>query len=53
MICTRLDIAYAVRVVSRYMSNFSKKHREAVKGIMRYVNGTRKSAFALEIEMHV
>ena len=34
MICTRLDIAYAVGVVSRYMSNPGKKHWEAVKGIM-------------------
>ena len=42
MICTRLDIAYAVGVVSRYMSNPSKKHWEAVKGIMWYLNGTRK-----------
>ena len=42
MICTRPDIAYAVGVVSRYMSNHDKKHWEAVKGIMRYLNGTRK-----------
>ena len=42
MICTRPDIAYAVGVVSNYMSNPSKKHWEAVKSIMRYLNGTRK-----------
>ena len=41
MICTRPDIAFAVGVVSRYMSNPGKKHWEAVKGIMRYLNGTR------------
>ena len=41
MICTRPDIAFAVGVVSRYMSNLGKKHWEAVKGIMRYLNGTR------------
>ena len=41
MICTRPDIAYAVGVVSRYMSNLGKKRWEAVKGIMRYLNGTR------------
>ena len=28
-------------VVSRYMSNPSKKHWEAMKSIMRYLNGTR------------
>ena len=42
MICTRPDIAYAVGVVSRYMSNPGKKHWEAVKGIMRYLIGTKK-----------
>ena len=42
MICTRLDITFVVGVVSRYMSNPGKKHWEAVKGIMRYLNGTRK-----------
>ena len=41
MICTRPDIAYAVGVVSRYMSNPGKKHWEAVKGIMRYLKGTK------------
>ena len=42
MICTRLDIEYVVGVVNRYMSNPDKKHWEAMKGIMRYLNGTRK-----------
>ena len=41
MICTRPDIAHAVGVVSRYMSNPGKKHWEAVKGIMRYLSGTQ------------
>ena len=38
MICTRLDIAYAMGVVNRYMSNLGKKHWEAMKGIMRYLS---------------
>ena len=42
MICTRPDIAYVVGVVSRYISNLGKKHWEVVKGIMRYLNGTRE-----------
>ena len=42
MICTRPDIAYVVGVVSRYMSNPSRKYWEAVKGIMQYLNCTRK-----------
>ena len=34
MICTRPDIAYAVGP--------GKKHWEAVKGVMRYLNGTKE-----------
>ncbi|MCO5586618.1 hypothetical protein L7F22_040559 [Adiantum nelumboides] len=35
------DIAFAVGVVSRYMSNPGKKHWEAVKGILRYLKATK------------
>ena len=31
MICTTLDIAYAMGVVNRYMLNSRKKHWEAIK----------------------
>ncbi|MCO5584769.1 hypothetical protein L7F22_038701 [Adiantum nelumboides] len=41
MIATHPDIAFAVGVVSRYMSNPGKKHWEAVKGIMRYLKHTK------------
>uniref|UniRef100_A0A2N9HLL9 Reverse transcriptase Ty1/copia-type domain-containing protein n=1 Tax=Fagus sylvatica TaxID=28930 RepID=A0A2N9HLL9_FAGSY len=37
MVCTRPDIAHAVGVVSRYMSNPGKQHWEAVKWILRYL----------------
>ena len=40
MVSTRPDIAHAVGVVSRYMSNPRKPHREAVKWILRYLKGT-------------
>ncbi|MCO5556931.1 hypothetical protein L7F22_010486 [Adiantum nelumboides] len=43
MVATRPDIAYAVGVVSRFMSNPGKKHWEAVKGVLRYLNGTKDS----------
>ncbi|MCO5564774.1 hypothetical protein L7F22_018442 [Adiantum nelumboides] len=43
MVATRPDIAYEVGVVSRYMSNPSKKHWEAVKKILRYLQGTASS----------
>ncbi|MCO5599310.1 hypothetical protein L7F22_053411 [Adiantum nelumboides] len=41
MVATRPDIAYVVGVVSRFMSNPGKKHWEAVKGVLRYLNGTK------------
>ncbi|MCO5598123.1 hypothetical protein L7F22_052215 [Adiantum nelumboides] len=41
MVATRPDIAFAVGVVSRYMSNPGKKHWEAVKCILRYLKGTK------------
>ncbi|CAM8972008.1 unnamed protein product [Rhodiola kirilowii] len=42
MICTRPDIAFAVGVVSRFLSNPGKDHWEAVKWILRYLKGTSK-----------
>ena len=42
MVCTRLDIAHAVGVVSRFLTNPRKEHWEAVKWIMRYLRGTSK-----------
>jgi hypothetical protein len=44
MICTRLDIAHVVAVVSRYMNNLGKEHWEAVKWILRYLRGTSTHA---------
>ena len=41
MIATHLDIAFAVGVVSIYMSNPGKKHWEAMNGIMRYLKATK------------
>ena len=40
MVCTRPDIAYAVGVVSRFLSNLGRQHWETVKWIMRYLRGT-------------
>ena len=44
MVCTRPDIAHAVGVVSRYMSNPGKQHWLAVKWILRYLRGTTSQA---------
>ena len=37
MVCTKPDIAYAVGVVNRFLSNTRRLHWEAVKWIMRYL----------------
>ena len=42
MVCTRQDIAHAVGVVSRFLSNPEREHLEAVKWILRYLQGTSK-----------
>ncbi|GJZ80925.1 retrovirus-related pol polyprotein from transposon TNT 1-94 [Tanacetum coccineum] len=43
MVCTRPDIAHAVGVVSRFMSNPGREHWEAVKWLLRYLKGTSKA----------
>ena len=40
MVCTRPDISHAVSMVSRYMHNPGKGHWQAVKWILRYIQGT-------------
>ena len=40
MLCTRPDIAHAVRVMSRFMSRLGKQHWEAVKWILKYLKGS-------------
>lgn len=42
MVCTRPDIAHAVGVVSRFMSDPGREHWEAVKWLLRYLKGTAK-----------
>lgn len=41
MICTRPDLAYAISVTSRFMSCPGKEHWQALKWILRYLNGSR------------
>lgn len=40
MVCTRANIAYAVSVVSMFMSNPGKLHQDAMKRVMRYLKST-------------
>ena len=48
MVCTRPDIAHALGVVSRFISNLGRQHWEAVKWILRYLRGTKEQALFLE-----
>ena len=40
MISTRPDVAQAISVTSRFMTNFGKEHWSALKWILRYLNGS-------------
>ena len=40
MVCCRPDLAFAMSVISRFMSNPGKAHWDVVKGVLRYLNGT-------------
>ena len=40
IVCTRPDIAHAVGVLSRFMSNLGKEHWTTVKWVFRYLCGT-------------
>ena len=40
IVCTKPDLAFAISVLSRFMSNPGKAHWEAVKWIMRYLKGS-------------
>jgi ATP-binding cassette subfamily B (MDR/TAP) protein 1 len=40
MVCSKPDLAHAVSIVSRFMSNPGQAHWNALKWILRYLNGT-------------
>ena len=48
MVCTRLDIAHAVGVLSRYMSKPGKEHWTTVKRVFRYLRGTTDYAICYQ-----
>ena len=41
MICTRSDVAYSLRVVSRYQSNPGENYWKVVKMILKYLRNTK------------
>ena len=42
MICTSLDIAHTIGVVSRFLSNPCEEHWNAIKWILRYLRESTK-----------
>lgn len=40
MVCSRPDLAYAMSIVSRFMSNLGRPHWDATKWILRFIKGT-------------
>ncbi|XP_060965293.1 secreted RxLR effector protein 161-like [Cannabis sativa] len=42
MVSTRPDLAYAISVLSKFMSSLGKEHWKAMKWLMRYLKGTSK-----------
>ncbi|KAK2447548.1 secreted RxLR effector protein [Trifolium repens] len=42
MVCSRPDLSYAISVVSRFMANPGQVHWQALKWVLRYLNGTLK-----------
>lgn len=40
MISTRLDLAYTISLLSRFMSNLGIKHWHALKWLLRYISGS-------------
>ena len=43
--CTRLDIAYAVGVLSRFTGKPSRNHWHAIEWVMKYLSGIKSHGF--------
>ena len=48
IVCSRLDLSYAMSLVSRYMSNSGKEHWKTVQWIFMYLKGTVDSCLKFE-----
>ena len=52
MVCTRLNIAHLIRVVSQFLSNPTKEQWATVKWIPKYLHGTSKICLCLVETSH-
>ncbi len=41
MLCTRLDISYALSITSKYQANLGERHWTAVNNILKYLRRTK------------
>lgn len=60
MVCTRPDLAHAISVLSRYMSNPGREHWLAMKWLLRYIGSTtdiglmyKKNGNQIDVEGYV
>lgn len=53
MLCTRLDIAHVIDVVSRFLSNSGKDHGQAMKWILIYLRVTSRVCLCFVCGYHV
>ena len=51
MVYSKPDLAYAVNMVSRFMTNPRPKHWEALKWVFRYLNGSLSSGLKFKRKM--
>jgi len=42
MVCSSPDVSYALSVISRFMANPGQVYWQALKWVLRYLNGTLK-----------
>ena len=49
--CTRPDIAYAIRILSRFTSKPSKDHWLAIERVIRYLIGIKAMAYFIKNTM--
>ena len=47
LVCSHLDLAYAVSAINRYMEKPNKEHWKAVQWIMRYLRGSSSVCYSL------
>lgn len=53
MICTRVDLAHAVSVTSRFMKNHGREHWIALKWVLKYLKGSKNLGILYKKSEHI